>query len=148
MAGSHFIDPKKPAMTDPVHIDSPVAADTVKDQPPGGDPARHRAREFDVQFALLQSRILEGGTCVDAMIVLAVEALINADGLQTREVLHWAETVDQLVLDIESQCLQLTVREQPVGSKLCSVGTALKVVTDLERIGDHAVKLANMPVQS
>ncbi len=135
-------------MTDPMHHDGRVATDTTEDKSPALQSINRRARGFDVQFALLQSRILEAGTCVDAMIVLSVEALINKDSLRAREVLRWVETIEQLELDIESQCLQLTIRERPVGSHLRSAGTVLKVITELERIGNHAAKIAGIPEES
>ena len=61
-----------------------------------------------------------------------------------REVLETDSEIDKKERDIESICMKLLLRQQPVARDLRQISTALKVVTDLERIGDHASDIAEL----
>ncbi len=99
---------------------------------------------FDDEIRMLQERILEMATCTDMMLALAIESLITGDVAMVKDVVRRDDTVDQLDIDIESKCLRLIATEQPVARDLRIIGTALKVITDIERIGDYAVDIAKI----
>jgi phosphate transport system protein len=99
---------------------------------------------FEQELAMLQEKILEMATCADVMVAAAVEGLIRGD-LDTLEgVILRDDSIDILDLEIENQCLHLIATQQPVGEDLRIIGTALKVITDIERIGDYAVDIAKI----
>lgn len=99
---------------------------------------------FDDEISLLQDKMLEMATCADTMVWQAVEALMTGDMALVNEVVRRDDTVDRLDIEIESRCLTLIAAHQPVARDLRVIGTALKVITDIERIGDYAVDIAKI----
>lgn len=99
---------------------------------------------FEAELSRLQERMLEMATCTDSMVGMALESLITGDIEKTQSVIHQDKSVDQLDLDIESDCLRLIATQQPVARDLRVIGAALKVITDIERIGDYAVDIAKV----
>ncbi len=101
-------------------------------------------QHFDIELAGLQEKMLEMATCADSMVGMAVESLLSGDLELVQEVVQRDDTVDQMDLDIEALCLRLIATQQPVARDLRIIGTALKVITDIERIGDYAVDIAKI----
>lgn len=99
---------------------------------------------FEHELAMLQEKILEMATCADSMVASAVDGLIRGDLETIESVIFRDDSVDILDLEIESQCLHLIATQQPIGEDLRVIGTALKVITDIERIGDYAVDIAKI----
>ncbi len=87
------------------------------------------------------------GACVEELLTGAVEAFLERDTDRARTVASLDRQVDQLELDIDDACLQVIARRQPVASDLRFVTTALKVVTDLERIGDLATNICQRVIE-
>lgn len=83
-------------------------------------------------------------TCADEILSRAVQALIEGDMRLAAAVIAQDDIVDQYDVDIEYKCLILIAQEQPVARDLRVIGTALKVITDIERIGDYAVDIAHI----
>ncbi len=105
--------------------------------------ARTRAH-FDQEIHTLQNTMLEMATCADWMLSAAVEALMTGDAEAIRSVVLRDNVVDDFDIVIESKCLSLIATQQPVARDLRVIGTALKVITDIERIGDYAVDIAKI----
>lgn len=99
---------------------------------------------FEQDIKTLQEKILEMATCADMMAAAAVEGLITADLDLLENVIERDDLVDILDLEIESKCLHLIATQQPKDHDLRIIGTALKVITDIERIGDYAVDIAKI----
>ncbi len=99
---------------------------------------------FDQDIKTLQEKILEMATCADTMVANAVEGLISGELDRLESVILLDDTVDALDLEIENQCLHLIATQQPKDTDLRIIGTALKVITDIERIGDYAVDIAKI----
>jgi phosphate transport system protein len=99
---------------------------------------------FETELSFLQEKMLEMATCADTMVAAAVESLVSGDLELARDVVRRDDTVDRLDLDIEAKCLCLIATQQPVSRDLRMIGTALKVITDIERIGDYAVDIAKI----
>jgi len=84
------------------------------------------------------------GTTLDRMLELAVRAVVEQDEELTSAVLSLEDEVDRLDGLVEESSLRIISLQQPVASDLREIGTAFKVVTDLERVGDYAVDIAKI----
>jgi len=99
---------------------------------------------FSHSISLLQEQILEMATCADTMVADSVRALIEGDVELVRQIVQRDDIVDRLDIEIEAQCLNLIALQQPVARDLRVIGTALKIITDIERIADYAVDIAKI----
>jgi phosphate transport system protein len=104
-------------------------------------------RSFHEELAELHGNVLRMGTFVTEAIQKAVQSLARLDAALACEVIGGDDTVDQMMIDIEKRCLELLALQQPMASDLRSIGTALKIVTDLERIADHATDIARVTIR-
>src|SRR2546423_7026063 len=84
------------------------------------------------------------GSGADRMVVDAMQALADHDVALAERVIAGDDRIDDLDILIETHCMRLIALQAPVGRDLRLVGTALKAITDLERIGDHAVDIAKV----
>jgi phosphate transport system protein len=105
---------------------------------------RTTRQRFEHELSILQNNILEMAASADDMVARSVKALIEGDAELAEEVVNQDDAVDQFDVDIEQKCLLLIVQEQPVARDLRVVGTALKIISDIERIGDYAVDIARI----
>lgn len=123
--------------------------DTRGDPPDTEDPVDrlHTDREYEQELTSLREQVLFMGACVEELLTGAVEAFQARDAQRARRVADLDGQVDQLELDIDDACLQVLARRQPVASDLRFVTTALKVVTDLERIGDLATNICERVIE-
>ena len=99
---------------------------------------------FDKQLSALSSELIEMGGRVEAAIVNAVKSLEMRDKdciLRARE---YDREIDEMERSIERRCLKLLLRQQPVASDLRLISTALKIITDMERIGDQAEDISEL----
>ncbi len=103
--------------------------------------ARHA---LDAGIQQLEHDLLEMGARADRMIVDAVESLVQLDVDAAREVISRDDEIDQLDIDIETRCIRLLALHQPIAKDLREVGTIMKMITDIERIGDLAVDVAKV----
>lgn len=99
---------------------------------------------FDQEIRTLQDKMLEMATCADAMLASAVQALMDGNLAAIKEIVRQDDIVDDLDVEIENRCLMLIATQQPVAHDLRLIGGALKVITDIERIGDYAVDIAKI----
>ena len=93
---------------------------------------------FDEQLALLKKEMIEMGAMCEEAIVLAARALIEGNITLAEKVAPLSQNIDQMERDIESRCLKLLLQQQPVAKDLRVISAALKMITDIERIGDQA----------
>ena len=100
--------------------------------------------EYDEQLKNLDQSVAHMGEMVTGAVAQAIEALEKGDVEKAQEIVKGDENIDQEERAIEHICLTLLLRQQPVARDLRRVSTALKMVTDLERIGDHASDIAEM----
>ncbi len=100
--------------------------------------------KFDEQLkALNNDLILMGALCEDA-IACSVKALLNTDLTLAENAIKIEKDIDQKERDIEGLCMKLLLQQQPVASDLRLISSALKMVTDMERIGDQAADIAEL----
>ena len=103
-----------------------------------------RAR-FDSQLELLNEQLKGMATATESALMAAVEVLSTRDVDKAHEILANDDEIDNFERDIESLCLKLLLMQQPVvAGDLRRVGAALKMVGDLERIGDQASDIADV----
>jgi phosphate transport system protein len=99
---------------------------------------------FDQELCELREKLLRMGVATEALVHDSVLALVRLDLGLAASILPRDDQVDQMDADIEAQCLRLLALQQPIASDLRFIGSALKVITDIERIGDHAVDIAKI----
>ena len=102
----------------------------------------HTDRHFEDELQTLQQLLLRMGGLVEQQISLAIEALVDRDSDLAHDVIERDREVNQLDILIDEECLKLIALHQPAAGDLRLVTTALKINTDLERIGDMAVNIS------
>jgi phosphate transport system protein len=100
-----------------------------------------------VEMQALEHDLLEMGSRAEAMVSLAVDALCRLDTETALLVLERDDDIDQRELDIENRCIRLLALQQPMATDLREVGTALKMITDIERVGDLSVDIAKIAMK-
>ena len=103
-------------------------------------------KKFDEQLNELNLEMQEMGRMVEDGIQKAIEALLKQDEDLAQTVMDADALVDQKQKEIESICFKLLMQQQPVASDLRVISAALKMVTDMERIGDHAADISEMTI--
>ena len=101
----------------------------------------HTSREYETELQKLRDRLLLMGAKVEEVIKGSMQALIERDGELAKRTIQADRRINKLELSIDQMCLQILARRQPVASDLRFITIAMKLVTDLERIGDLAVNL-------
>ena len=101
---------------------------------------------FDQQLALLNQEMIEMGALCEEAIATAAKALADGSRDLAAKVAPLERDIDQKERDIESRCLKLLLQQQPVARDLRQISAALKMVTDMERIGDQAADIAEIAV--
>ena len=99
---------------------------------------------FDEQLALLNRELIEMGALCEEVIALASKALTEQDAALARRVAPLDTEIDRKERTIESLCLKLLLQQQPVARDLRQISAALKMITDMERIGDQAEDIAEI----
>ena len=99
---------------------------------------------FDEQLALLNRELIEMGALCEEAIALAAKALTDGDTALAARVAPVDSEIDRRERSIESLCLKLLLQQQPVAGDLRQISAALKMITDLERIGDQADDIAEI----
>jgi phosphate transport system protein len=99
---------------------------------------------FDINLHGLHNDLLRMGSVVEKQIYKCIEALVNQDSALAEEVMKDDDIVDDLQKEIESKCIRLIATQQPLAQDLRTIFTATKIVTDLERMADHAVDIAKI----
>lgn len=100
--------------------------------------------EFSRQLNLLSREMTEMGNMCKAAIEQAMEALFSGDMDAAKNVILGEEQIDKKEKDIESLCMKLLLRQQPVASDLRTISAALKMISDMERIGDQSEDIAEI----
>jgi phosphate transport system protein len=106
----------------------------------------HTDREYDNQLRQLRDRLLLMAGHTEAMIESAIRALVERDVTLARRTIENDHKVNQAEIDIDELCLVILAKRQPMGSDLRFITLALKMVTDLERIGDLAVNICERAI--
>ena len=103
----------------------------------------HASKQYDLDLGSIRSRVLAMGGLVESQIRRAIDALDRQLAL-TQEVIEADHRVNAMEVELDGDCSQLIVRRQPAAGDLRMIFAIMKTVTDLERIGDEAQKIARM----
>ena len=99
---------------------------------------------YEMELQKLNASLLEMGEMIRMAIGGAVTALLEFDHDKAREIIAYDEQIDRQNREIEQQCYTLLLSQQPVAGDLRMVSAALKMTTDMERIGDHAADISEI----
>lgn len=100
--------------------------------------------KFDEQLNLLNQKLILMGHAIENNIRDAIDALINGNVEKANQIIVADDDIDKMQREIESICFGLLIQQQPVAKDLRLITAAMKMVTDMERIGDHAVDISEM----
>ena len=107
----------------------------------------HHRHAFDSEIRELEHDLLEMGSRAESMLAQAVEALARVDVPLALQVVKRDDEIDERDLAIENRCLRLLALQQPMASDLRVIGTAMKMITDIERVGDLSVDIAKIAMK-
>lgn len=101
-------------------------------------------QHLQTELIALEQELIRMGALVEDQLRRAVRALTEQNKLLARQIIADDDRADQMEMDIESRCLSLLALQQPLAGDLRAVSTALKIITDLERMADHATDIAKV----
>ncbi|MBP3609777.1 MAG: phosphate signaling complex protein PhoU [Lachnospiraceae bacterium] len=102
---------------------------------------------FDRQLEELNNGLIHMGSLIEQAIEAAVDGLVKQDVEKAREAMEYEEEINHAEREIEALCLKLLLQQQPVARDLRLISAALKMITDMERIGDHATDISELTMQ-
>ena len=102
---------------------------------------------FDKEIDVLQENLLQMAECIESAIHHAIVSMEEKNKDLAQKIIGNDDVVDDWEKRIERQCLSLLLRQQTVAGDLRIISTALKMITDMERIGDHAVDIAELGLE-
>jgi phosphate transport system protein len=106
--------------------------------------AEHISKQFDMELETIRTRVLQMGGLVEQQILAAIDALMSGDIAKFDKVIAEDALVNSMEVTIDDDCQHIIARRQPAASDLRIIITVIKTITDLERIGDEAQKIARM----
>lgn len=108
---------------------------------------QHTSRDFEAELESVRERILEMGRHVDDVLQSSGKALLESDSELAHRIILGDRKTDSMEMEIDHLCLEILARRQPVADDLRLLTSALKLVIDLERIGDLGVSIADRVVE-
>lgn len=102
---------------------------------------------FDKELEELHLELIKMGSLVEESIENTIQALKKQDTALARKIFKNDDIIDDLEKKIEKICLTLIARQQPLAKDLRSISTALKIITDMERIADHSADIAEITIR-
>lgn len=107
----------------------------------------HGRQAFASEIRELEHDLLDMGSRAESMLGQAVEAIVRVDSNLALQVIKRDDEIDERELAIESRCIRLLALQQPMASDFRVIGTALKMITDIERVGDLSVDIAKIAMK-
>lgn len=102
---------------------------------------------YQEELDYLNGKLLKMAAMVQNIINISINSLKDQDLDKAREVFKLDDEIDELEIDIEKMCINLIALQQPIATDLRKISTILKIITDLERMGDHAVNIAKVTLK-
>ena len=101
-------------------------------------------KTFDAELQELNYEMIDMAAAAEDCIDVVIESLTTGDEAAAKSAVEMTKTMDQMERDIENRCMSLLMRQQPVARDLRTISAAMKMVTDLQRIGDQAANIAEI----
>ncbi len=102
--------------------------------------------QFDRQLEELNNELIEMGSLIEQAIEMGISALVKQDVGKAQRAIAFDNEIDRQEKEIENLCMKLLLQQQPVARDLRLISAALKMITDMERIGDHAADISEMTI--
>jgi len=102
--------------------------------------------QYDEQLALMNQQLIKMGAYIENAIDMGIKALLDHDSELAQKTIQYDDEIDNLEKEIEHICLGLILHQQPIAGDLRQVSAVLKMLTDLERIGDHASDISEITI--
>lgn len=103
--------------------------------------------KFDEQLTQLNNNLIEMGGLIERSIAFATKALIEQDSEIAKRTIEFDDEIDSKEKEIETLCLKLLLQQQPVAKDLRLISSVLKMITDMERIGDQAADISEITLR-
>ena len=97
-----------------------------------------------MELEKLNTELIEMGSMIETAIASSITALIERDLQSAEKAIEYDNEIDDMERQIERHCLKLLLQQQPVATDLRTISTALKIITDMERIGDQAADISEL----
>ena len=110
-------------------------------------PSVHIYKQFDADMEAVRGRVLEMGGMVEEQVNQAIEALISGNTKLAEQVIEQDHRINALEVAADEACTQIIALRQPTASDLRMILTIIKTITDLERVGDEAAKIARFAIK-
>jgi phosphate transport system protein len=106
--------------------------------------SEHTFKQYDAELESVRAKVLEMGGLVEQQIVNALDALVSVNPKLAAEVMETDNRVNALEVQVDEDCSHIIARRQPAAGDLRMIMMVVKTITDLERIGDEATKIARV----
>ena len=110
-------------------------------------PGEHSSKQYDTDLETIRSKVLTMGGLVESQFQDAIACFRTGNVPQAEQIIKADESVNNLEVSLDDACSHLIVKRQPTANDLRTVMATIKVITDLERIGDEATKIARRAIQ-
>ncbi|MBK6743834.1 MAG: phosphate signaling complex protein PhoU [Hydrogenophilales bacterium] len=107
----------------------------------------HTYKQYDAELESARAQVLEMGGLVEDMVNKAIDALVSGDVAMAQQVIAADDRINQLEVACDEACTQIIARRQPAAGDLRMILTIIRIINDLERIGDKAAKISRFAVQ-
>ena len=104
----------------------------------------HTYKQYDAELEAVRAKVLQMGGLVEQQIINALESLISVNPKLAQEVMQADHRVNALEVQVDEDCSHIIARRQPAAGDLRMIMMVVKTITDLERIGDEATKIARV----
>ena len=104
----------------------------------------HTYKQYDAELEAVRAKVLQMGGLVEQQIVNALDSLVSVNPKLAQEVMEVDQQVNSLEMQVDEDCSHIIARRQPAASDLRLIMMIVKTITDLERIGDEATKIARV----
>lgn len=110
-------------------------------------PGKHIVKQFEEELNEIKEKVIRLGGIAEKQIADAISSLVERDSQLAEKVIKKDHVVNGLEVDIDELCLKVLATRQPAASDLRLITTAIKIITDLERVGDEAVNISERAVE-